>query len=57
MKHFLKAVAAVVITMVADIIVYVICNMNGIELNSVAMTIIVVFCGIQLYEWMIRKEK
>lgn len=56
MKHFLKGAAAVVITMALSIGINVLCNMQGIDLNSTAMTFAFTLCGICIYHVLIRNE-
>ena len=57
MKRFLKAAAALVIIMIIDIIIHVICNLNGVELNSFVTTFAAALCAILLYHLLIRNEK
>lgn len=57
MKRFLKGAAALVIAIIVDIIINIICNTNGIELNSTVMSLVCAFCAIQLYHLFIRNEK
>ena len=57
MKHFFKGAAAVVITMTVNMIVHMICNMHGIDLNSTVTTIVSVFCAILIYQGLIRNDK
>ena len=59
MKHFLKGTAAVVIAMIIDIIIHVICNMQGMELGPVAepfMTALTVICALVIYHMWTRNE-
>ncbi len=56
MKHFLKGAAAFLITMAGNIIINVICNMQGIDLNSTAQTMGTVFVALAIYHALIRNE-
>ena len=59
MKHFLKGTAAVVIAIIIDIIINVICNMQGMELGSIAeafMRALAVICALVIYHMWTRNE-
>lgn len=57
MKHFLKGVVIVVGVMIVDIFINIICNINGIDLNSTANTFAAVGCAMYLYYAWTRNEK
>ena len=65
MKHFVKGTIVVagvmIVLLVVNIIINIVCNKNGIELNSTAMnmvfTFIGVFSGISIYDRWIQNEK
>ena len=54
MKHFFKGTAAIAITMIVNIIVNVICNMNGVELNTIITTFVSTICAIEIYHGLIK---
>ena len=56
MKHFLKGVASVVIVLVILFVIRLICNMNGIELNTVSTGTISADSAMLIYHGLIRKE-
>lgn len=56
MKHFLKGAVAIAITMIVNIIVHVICNMHGIDLNSIVTTVVSTICAILIYQGLTRNE-
>ena len=47
-KNLLKAVVVVVGVMIVDIVINVICNINGIDLNSISNTFVAVMFAILL---------
>lgn len=57
MKHFLKGAAAVAIVMIVNIIVNVICNINGVELNSTITSMVSTICAILIYRGLTGNEK
>lgn len=56
MKNLLKGAAAVVIIMIGNIVVNVLCNMWGIELNSTVQALVSAFCAILIYQGLTRNE-
>lgn len=56
MKHFLKGIIVVAGVMIVDIIINVICNINGIDLDSAANTLVCVVCSMFIYNRWIGKE-
>ena len=65
MKHFLKGAVVVVgvtvVMMIINIIINIVCNKNGIELNSTVMSMISTFigalAGVLIYEKWTKDEK
>ena len=58
MKRFLKGAAAFAISMIVNIIIHVICNMNGVDLNdSIGTTMVTVICTLLIYHGLTRNEK
>lgn len=57
MKHFLKGAAVTVVIMIVLIVVNIICNMNGHELNSVSTSVVASIGGMFIYDRLIRNEK
>lgn len=49
MKHFLKGAAAVIIVLIANIIIHVFCNLQGIQLDSIITTTVSTICAIWIY--------
>lgn len=52
MKHFLKAAAVTAVVLIVLLVINIICNMNGIELDSVmtgtvsAVGAMLIYCGL-----------
>lgn len=65
MKHFLKGtivvVGVLIVMWIVDLIIHIICNKNGIDLNSTVMsmasTLIGSIAGISIYDRWIKAEK
>lgn len=65
MKHFVKGAVVVVgvtfVMMIMNIIVNIVCNRNGIDLNSTAMSMVSTFIGalsgMMIYDRWIKDEK
>ncbi|MCI8513291.1 MAG: hypothetical protein HFI93_01470 [Lachnospiraceae bacterium] len=57
MKHFLKAVAAVAIVLVISMAIHVVCEMKGIELDTVMTTIVSASFATLIYQGLIKNEK
>lgn len=57
MKHFLKGVAAIVITMSISITINIFCNINGISVNESMSTLVTTMFAVLLYQVLIRNEK
>ncbi len=57
MSLILKGVAALVITMIISITINIVCNMNGIELNSIALNTVSTTCVLLIYFILIKNEK
>lgn len=56
MKHFLKAVAVVAVVIIVNMIINIICNMRGIDLNSTATGAVSAVSAMLLYQGLIRNE-
>lgn len=57
LKHFFKGAAVVVIIMIVLIVVNMICNWNGIELDSVSTGTVAAIGGMFIYNGLISREK
>jgi hypothetical protein len=57
MKKFLKGTAVVAGLTVINIVVNVICNINGIDLDSTANTVGIALCAVFIYEKWTKNEK
>ena len=57
MKHFLKGVAVTVVVMIVLIVINVICNMNGHELDSVSTGVVASVTAMLIYSGLIKNEK
>ncbi len=57
MKHFLKGAAVVVGIIVVNMIINIISNMNGIDLNSTASSTASAIAGMWIYNGLIMNEK
>lgn len=57
MKHFLKGTAVTVVVMIVLIVINVICNMNGHELDSVSTGVVASVCAMLIYGGLTRNEK
>ena len=56
-KNLLKAVVVVVGVMIVDIVINVICNINGVDLNSISNTFVAVMFAMLLYSAWSRDNK
>lgn len=56
-KNLLKAVVVVVGVMIVDIVINVICNINGVDLNSISNTFVAVMFAMLLYNVWIKDNK
>ena len=56
-KNLLKAVVVVVGVMIVDIVINVICNINGSALNSISNTFVAVMFALLLYNVWIKDNK
>ena len=54
-KNLLKAVVVVVGVMIVDIVINVICNINGVDLNSISNTFVAVMFAMLLYNVWIKE--
>ena len=57
MKNFLKGAAVAVVTLIVLIVINVICNMNGHELDSVSTGAVASVCAMLLYGGLTKNEK
>ena len=57
MKHFLKGAAVTVVVMIVLIIINMICNINGHELDSVSTGTVASVIAMFIYGGMTKKEK
>ena len=57
MKHLLKGIAALAITMIISMAIHMFCNMHGIDLNSALTTVVSATCALAVYHTLIRNEK
>lgn len=57
MKHLLKGVAVMVGVIVVNMIINIVCNMNGIDLNSTAQSTTSSLCAVLIYDRLIKNEK
>lgn len=57
MKHLLKGVAVMVGVIVVNMIINIVCNMNGIDLNSTAQSTTSAICAVLIYNGLIKDEK
>ncbi len=56
-NHLLKGIAVLAGVMAVDMIINIICNINGIDLNSMANTFVSVLCATAIYGRWTRNEK
>ncbi len=56
MKHFVKAAAVMAIVIIVNMIVSIICNMRGIDLNSTVTGAVSAVSAVLLYQGLIRNE-
>ena len=56
-KNLLKAVVVVVGVMIVDIVINVICNINGVDLNSISNTFVAVMFAMLFYSAWSRDNK
>ena len=57
MKNFLKWPAVAIVTLIVLIVINVICNMNGHELDSVLTGTVASVCAMLLYGGLTKNEK
>ena len=57
MKHFLKGAAVTVVAMIVLIVINMICNVNGHELDPVSTGVVSSVGALLIYEGSIRNEK
>lgn len=57
MKHLLKGAAVMVGVIIVNMIINIICNMNGVDLNSTVQSTMSAVCAMLIYQGLIRNEK
>lgn len=57
MNHVLKGAAVMVGVIIVNMIINIICNMNGVELNSTIMGTTSAVCAMFIYDGWIKNEK
>ncbi len=57
MKHFLKGVASAAIVIIVLMVISVLCNMRGININSAPTGVVSALCAMWIYRAWIRNEK
>jgi len=57
MKNLLKGAAVMAAVMIANLIVSIVCNMNGIELNSTVTGTVSAVSAILIYHGLTKNEK
>lgn len=57
MKNFLKGVATVAVVMIVSLIIHIICNKNGINLDSTVTGTVSAMSALLIYRGLTRKEK
>ena len=56
-KHLLKGVAVMVGVIVVNMIINIVCNMNGIDLNSTVVGTMSAVCAMLIYNGLIKNEQ
>lgn len=57
MKQILKGVAVTAIVLIIIIVINIICNVNGINMDSISNGAVVAACTVLIYRGVTRKEK
>ncbi len=57
MKNLLKGAAVMAAVMIANLIISIVCNMNGIELNSTVTGTVSAVSAILIYHGLTKNEK
>ena len=57
MNHFLKGIIVMVGIIIVNMIINIVCNINGINLNTTGMSTVLSICAIFIYDRWIRNEK
>lgn len=57
MKHFLKGAAVVMAVIIVNMIVNIVCNMHGIDLNATGQSTVSAVCAMLIYRRLIINEK
>ena len=56
MNHLLKAIVVFVASMIINIVINIISNMNGVELNTIVMSLTTTFVSLTVYHAWIKNE-
>ena len=56
-KHLLKGIAVMVGVIIVNMIINIVCNINGIDLNSTAQSAMSAICAVLIYNGLIKNEK
>lgn len=57
MKHFFKGAAIMVGVIVVNMIINIVCNINGVDLNSSIMGTMSAVCALLIYDGCIKNEE
>lgn len=57
MKHFFKGAAVVIVVIIISMIVNIVCNMHGIDLNPTVQSTVSAVCAMLIYRRLIINEK
>lgn len=57
MKHFLKGTTVTAGIIIINMLINVVCNMNGVDLNSTTTGTMSAVCGIFIYDRLIQHER
>ena len=57
MKHFLKGAAVMTVVMIVNMIIHIVCNMHGVDLNSVVTGTVSAASAMLIYHGLIKNEK
>lgn len=57
MGHFLKGAAATAMVLIIFIVINIICNINGIDLDSISNGPVIAVCAMLIYRGLTKKEK
>ncbi len=57
MKYFLKGAAVMVGVIVVNMIINIVCNINGVDLNSSIMGTMSAVCALLIYDGLVKNEE